>query len=422
MYNADVPNKEVLTIRIGGAVLDNSNIIEFYFMEDIFSAAMVGSLSFFDKAGALEIFPITGHEIVTVQYGDKRDKALMFNIFNIKRVSPVDQLSGSKNTYIEMLLMDPIFFPMTLQKYSRSWATNTLLSDVVKDICEYMVHRKTFFRWEDSREKIGTSANGDLASFYMPYWTPLEAIKWLSKRCSGAKFKTPGYLFFNSPKGLNFVTLENLFQTEQLEKDGKRKTRYYKFTSDEYDDDYKILGWSLHPLDYQSLYGLKGAHKLGFDFSTKQLLDEEYDYKTALNSYTLMGKKSLYPDISDSSVRFDLTGDTSTRTLQNIFYTDFIKRYLGQLTCMITVRGNERRYAGMVVNVMWPSAIEKELVHRSLEGTWFVTAITHYFNLKTQPFYQQKMTLVKTGYANSQSSVLMGVSKYRKSSSEPMGG
>ncbi len=405
MYATDIPNKDNIKIGLGNNFLDPSNIIEFYFIEDVTNAAMVGFISFFDRKGALELTPITGHEFIKITYGEKQDKILVFNIFGMKRVTPVTQVGESKDTFIELILVDPIFFPLTLKKYSTSWPINTKLSQIVKDLCRNALGVKDFFKWEDSLEKIGDN-DGCLDTFYIPYWNVLETIKWISKRSRGAESKLPGYLFYNSPKGLSYVTLDNLFRNMKVESEnGKQK--YYRFVSTNDEDDCKILSWSLHPIDYQSLVGLRGGNRIGYDFTSKSIIESSYTYKEVLDKYTMLGTKTLFPQLNEENLPYDFEGDDDSIILKNIGYDALIKRYLTQMMMIITVRGNERRHAGMIIDMIWKSADKNNVSNELFEGMWFVKSITHYFNFKTQPYYQQKMTVVKTAYSRSKTNILM---------------
>jgi len=395
-------NEKVIQITINDSmVIDGSDIVEFYFVEDLYLPAMIGSLTIRDRKGVVELAPITGNEIITFTYGEDKDKeGKTLQIFS-HTVSPVSQLGQSKDAVVEMLLVDPIFFSLTTKKYSKGWSSGTRLSDIVKDICKNMIGIKKFFKFEESNEKIDDTKAGNIPAFVMQNWTPLEAIRWLMKRCSGKETKLPGYAFYNTSKGACFTTLENLFRSESVEKDiyGVRKT--YKFISSDDTDDCKILSWELLPPDKQALVGLKGGHKMGFDFMNKSVIDFTYDYSKMLKGFTLLGGATLFPDISDDTVKYDYDGDCDEKILKNIAVHDFIRRYLTQLQCIITVRGNERRYPGMMVDLLWESSNPDEILNRELNGLWMIKSITHYFKPSTSPFYQQKMTLVTSAYTSS---------------------
>jgi len=390
-------NTEILEISINNWVIDTTDITEFYFIEDLYSPCLIGYLHFIDRVGAVEGVPITGNELVTVKFGEDFDKMVFFHVFNFA-TAPLSQLGKSMDTAVEMFLVDTMFFPLTTQKYSRGWKQGTKISDIIKNIAQNMLYVDKFFIFEESIEKIDETRDGNISAFSMQNQTPMEAIRWLMKRCSGSDSKLPGYVFYNTAKGLCFVTLEKLFREAKTEKDKYGMKKIYKFVSGDETDDCKILSWELTKPDKQALVSLKGGHKMGFDFMSKTVIDHTYDYNSIIKNFTLLGGATLFPDISDDSVKYDYTGDDDEKIIRNIAIHEFIRRYILQLQLIITVRGNERRYPGILVDVLWESSDPDEILNRELNGLWMVKSITHYFKPDAPVKYQQKMTLITTAY------------------------
>jgi len=235
----------------------------------------------------------------------------------------------------------------------------------------------------------------------MPYWTPMEAIKWLSKRASSLESLAPGYLFYSNQRGLNFITLEKLLKQTELERgfDGKPQRYYFSTSADNSLN--KILGFTISGIDYQSMIGIKGGHKLGYDFATKSFIDKPYTYEDMIKKFTLLGKKTFFYNISDTATRFDLEGDSDIILLENMAYSDAIKRYVKEHEVLMTVIGHERRYAGMMVDIIWPSTLKEEVTNRAFEGKYLVKSVTHQFSGRTLPFYKQLLVLLKTAYTDS---------------------
>jgi hypothetical protein len=153
--------------------------------------------------------------------------------------------------------------------------------------------------------------------------------------------------------------------------------------------------------------GIKGGRRLGYDFESKSLLDKSYTYKTAIEKYTVLGKKTLFPDYSDTETNIILEGDDDPTILLNMNNDDFIKRYSKQMALIINVEGHERRYAGMMIDVIWPSIKKEHYFNKGMEGLFLVKSITHQFSSRSTPPYRQKMVLLKTGYTDSDSGLLM---------------
>lgn len=385
--------------------ISSSDIINCFFIEDIYAYSMLGKITFVDKAGAMEFLPITGEEDIAISYGiGETNQEVRFKIFSFGKVSQTTQVAGSATNVMEIYFVDSYFTNLTQKRFSTSWI-NSGISDIVEDITLNMVGRpELIVNVEQTREV--------LPYFYMPYWTPLEAIMWLSKRASGIDSGTAGYLYYQTSIGMNYVTLDKLFQNREVETDSSGNVLSYKPGAPgdlEYIN--TVFGWEINPIDMSALIGIKGGHRLGYDFSTKTLIDNKYTYSGSIPKYTMLGKKTLYPDISDETSKYSLEGDSVSALLDNIYYDEFVKRYSKQFAIIITVRGNERRYAGMVIDLQWPSAVKSEIMHKALEGKYLVKSITHSFTGRSHPPYKQKLVLLKNAYTDSDSKSLLASSK-----------
>lgn len=364
-----------------------------YFIEDIFSYSIVGKISFQDVQGIFEFLPLTGNEKITIKYGVDEEVQKVFDIYKVNRIIPSYTSAKPYENSIEMILVDENFYNLTNKQYSLSWK-NTKYSDIVKDISENMVGIDQFKLWEDSVERADY--------FYMPYWSPKTAINWLIKRCSGLNFRQPGYLYYKNSQGMNFITIESLLQGKggKIEHSQDTPTGVYNFTGEGLNNLNEILGYRLSGIDNLSRLTLKGEHKKGFDFTRKKFLDESFDYNDGIDNLTLLGRYSLFKDISDTESFNDLTGESSETVINNLFYNNWFKKYSMQQTLSIIVPGHEERYAGGMINVQWPSLNDKELYNKNLNGKYLVKSITHQFDMGT-PTYKQKMILIKNGYEDS---------------------
>lgn len=365
------------------------NLVEFYFTEDIFAALITGKLTFYDRTGLLERTQFSGREIIYIKYGENEEYNKLFviyNVVNVKGRSAADNL----NT-VTLYLVEADYINLIQNSFSKSWSDKKI-STIVKEIYTKMVIDIPFVQFEESKEKI---------DFCMPYWSPLESIKWLMKRASGVETGTAGYLFYTNSKGKNFVTLEKLFRQKVSEKI-KGENAQYIFNATDTSVDYlnKILYWETTGPDLQSTIRLQGGTKLGFDFETKSLLSYEYKYSDIVSKYTMFGKKTLFPNISNPKIRMDLECDNDINVLKNLAYSEFIKRYTKQFQVKIVVRGHEKRYAGSMIDIQWKSANPEEKMHNALDGKYLVVSIVHQFNPYLQPTWKSMMTLIKNAYGD----------------------
>ena len=217
--------------------LNNSLIVEAYFIEDIFSPFVTGGITFSDTAGIFEKGPLTGNEMISFQYtGSSEGNALIkrtFIVYKISEISTMNSIDTNSETK-EKLFIDPIFKSLGIQQLSRSWKEE-YAHDIIKhiitkigDIDEKFLNIEND-AWEECREKF---------DFYMPWWNCIDSIKWLMKRMSSKKTELSGYLFYSNGyqsdkperEGLstiNLTTIDTLLsKTERMKIDGDDDAQY----------------------------------------------------------------------------------------------------------------------------------------------------------------------------------------------------
>jgi len=370
-----------------------------YFIEDIFSYSITGKLTFNDRQGILEFGPLTGHEKIVIIYGIDQIFTLEFNIYKINRIIPTWSEAHGKDNFIEILFVDDWFYNLIGKQYSISWFEE-MGSDIVKHISEHMIQQTEFDKWEDTNEEF--------EYFYLPYWTPKQGIDWIIKRCSGVESGKSGYLFYNSiVEGeikANFITLEKLLSEPGLFSTADNPLYY--FTTDYGFDWNRILSYNLSGIDNLSRFKLKGGHRKGYDSHQKKFIDVDFNYSDSIGEYTLLGKKSLFEDISEPDTQHILSGEVLEEAIENIYYDDWIKRYCMQQVLSIIVQGHQERLIGSLIDVEWPSMHKDEMYNKNFGGKYLVKSITHQFG-SGSPWYQQKMVLIKNAYEDSDNTKLL---------------
>jgi hypothetical protein len=399
-----------ISFDAGNLIIGNGDIIELYFVEDIYSFTLSGKLQFFDRHGVVEFGPLTGNEMVHVSYGTG-DGAVerSFMIYKVSEISPAVTPDPTARNAVQFFFVDPLFMALTAGQYSRSWGESKV-SDIVRDITEKICGAR-MAEVEESNESI--------PCFTMPYWSCVQAIKWLMRRASGSRSGNSGYLYFSSTKGaadgadegVRFVTLESLLTETNRMRVANDDDGLYSFEGKNTYFFNKVLDYSVSGIDKLSVRALTGGHRLGFDPMTKQFLDRSYTYGDQLERTTVLGKKSLFNDISKDDMRFVLEGERDPAVLDNMYYDEWVKRYCLQQTVSITVRGHEGRHAGGIVEIAWPSNFKvSEKFNSGMEGGYLVKSVTHHFS-SSNPFYTQKMVLIKNGYQDSNDRFLMKAKK-----------
>lgn len=381
----------IITLESGPIKLDAKDIIELYFIEDIFSFCMTGKLIFNDTYGFFEMGPFTGNEQIAIEYGKEEDRQLIFDIWKVKDIKQGSASKPVSENIIELYFVDPIFELYTLKRYSRGFENNKKISDIAKHIFNYMLGLDNkYLNIEESITKI--------SNFCMPNWNVMDTISWLMKRAKGKTSETSGYLCYNNTEEgflLNFVTMNYLLGDRNYIED-----KHYLLESREYNRN-KVLEWWISGVDKNSMKKLRGGKWRGFDSSTKQPVNISYEYTDGVRNTTLLGRKSLFIDISDNTTNNSFIGESDSNILNNIVYNEWSKRYNMQQIVNIVVEGHEDRYAGQQINLEWISTEKTEQYNKMLKGKYLVKSITHMLSPKygNEP-YLQRMVLIKNAYTD----------------------
>ena len=371
------------------------HIEQLYFIEDILSYSIVGKIMFDDRKGILEFGPLTGNEQIVIDYGREDEVKKTFDIYKISRIIPSHANAGGKWNFIEILFVDTMFYNLTNRQYSISWK-DTKHSTIVEDLSNNMIKIDNKGKWEPTKETA--------ECFYMPYWTAKQGIDWLIKRSTGSQSGQGSYVYYNTlcnendfKTYTNFITIEKLLQQSSSEK--------FSIIGN-------ILEYSISGIDNYSRSLLKGGTRRGYDTKRKKFLQSTYKYKDdQINKFTMLGKYSLFEDISDEEARHDITGDDLISTIDTIYNNDWFKRYCMQQTLNIYVEGDEKRYAGSMIKIEWPSTHEDQILNKNFDnGNYLVKSITHQLIGGGKP-YQQNLILIKNAYEDSDKTDLVKAKK-----------
>lgn len=385
-------------------VLNSADIVELYFIEDIFKFCIMGSITFNDRYGLMQFGPFTGNEKIAIVYAvGKKNRELIFDIWKVGKIQQIGTgIREESESIVTMNFVDPFFAGLSLRKYSRSWS-NEYYSNIMKDILDNMV----FFKTADRPFNIEKSSNK--TDFIIPYWNPQTAMRWLMRRAKGDESGNSGYLCFNNTKEIfshNLLTMNYM-----LSDIGKTlDSTSYVFNKSEISSDYKILEWWINGIDRNSNSILRGGSWKGYDFNTKKLLNHEYVYSNGADNTIMLGRKTLYNQIDDIMSSNNVVGDSSDDLLDIIAYNDWAKRYNMQFILNIIVEGNENRYAGQQINIEWGSG-QRNLgdniqFNDLLKGKYLIKSVTHSFSPGSTYPYRQRLVLIKNAYTNIDSKIL----------------
>jgi hypothetical protein len=405
--------KQILNVMIvtekQPIILNNADVNELYFIEDIAKFCLVGTITFNDRYNLIQYGPFTGNEKIAIIYsvGDK-SRELIFDIWKVGKIQQIGTgIREESENLITMQFVDPFYTGFSLRKYSRSWA-NEYYSNIMSDILNNMVYFKS------AGKPLNIEQSSNRTDFIIPYWTPQTAIRWLMRRAKGSQSGTSGYLCFNNTQNgftHNLVTMNYLLSDLGNTIDTTR----YSFNKAEISADNKILEWWLSGIDKNSAGVLRGGVWKGFDFSTKKLLNHEFVYSDGVDDTMCLGRYSLYNQIDDTNSSITMMGDNSDDLLDSISFNDWTKRYNNQQILNIIVEGHERRFAGQMIEIEWPSEQRNlgDFVKKNnmFEGKYLIKSITHSFSPGGTFPYRQRLVLIKNAYNNIDSEILYKAKK-----------
>ena len=150
----------VINTARGLVTLDPSDIIQFYFIEDIFSMSMVGKLIMKDNRGLVEFAPLTGNETLSLSYGEEEVIDKEFRVYSVSKIDKLENADPSGKNVIELFFTDKMFFPINFLQFSKSWGSMRI-TDIIKSMGEKMLGIQVWDKFEKSNEFI--------EGFYSPY-------------------------------------------------------------------------------------------------------------------------------------------------------------------------------------------------------------------------------------------------------------
>jgi len=375
--------------------IDTGAITTLYFIEDVFSFCITGKVKFTDYGGVMEMGNFWGYqkEVLTIVYGIPKSGRVEkeFKIYKIDKQTPSHTRLSANNVY-EITFVSKLYYQWHFKQYSRSFK-DMKTTDILKHIMKHMIEGE-FFNIEEANERIGY--------FYTGLKSPAENFKFLMERSTGIKSGKPGYLCFENMDGYNLITLPSLMNSsvDMMQPNDGDNIRYWFDTDNLYLYN-KVSSFDREGVDNSSMQQLSGGNRLGYDILRKKNILKLYTYKDSRNKFkdNLLGNPEyplLDPDITGRE-RFIKTGENDEVFMDNIYYNNWIKQYSTQQLIMLYVKGHEKRKAGGVIDIVWPS-INKDKNNLNFTGKYFVKSVVHYLFNDKDALYNQKLVLMKNAY------------------------
>lgn len=399
-----------LTTDKGVTHLLSPESIEYvYLVEDMFSSSITGRIQFYDRIGLIELGPVNGNEVFTITFGNTNGsgkyRSIDMKIHKINDIKPISDNIRTESSLVDLILVDTYYQKLHSNGWSKAWV-DTRISDIIEDICEHHLGIESLGLIEKSNEI--------LPHFDTHMRTPAECIVWLMNRASSAKSGQPGYMFYryndnnidNFPFAL--TTLESLLSNKKYMKP-MGDDYVYIFDSRNHDYINKVGDFKIRHVDLTALKSLSGGSIMGFDSQRKKLLRQDNTYLDAVDRFTILGRKTLFPsDMLIERPKIQIDGYVNEDILDNIWFGNWIREYCHQQLVELNVQGHEDRHVGGMIRILWSSADSRgEVLNRQMDGKYLVKSITHYLSPNISNGYRQKLTCIKNGYGDSSNSKLV---------------
>jgi len=398
-------------------IIETQHITECYFIEDIFSPCITGKLIFVDAYGFFENGPLTGDELLGLEYGAEEDREITFNIWKINKIVQTSPINPTDEVLTEILFVDEAYYNMYGSTTSYSFPAETKYTTAV----DYLLKNMIGFKEADINMEHCTNFHADPIA--LPYWTLAKSIRFLLRRAKSNKTSLSGYLHYNNTDNgfkVNIRTLNWLFSSAN-------KIVKPPFIFEDGDTDVKntnkIWEWWAQGIDKSSMNPSRGGKWRAVDTSLKKLYETEYTYTDGIDVTTAVGTKSLFPDISDPNSYHRLTGENTEDDLKMVIYDEWVKAYDTQMMINIMTPGSEKRYAGQQIEIKWPSITRQDsagIYQKQLNGKFLIKSITHSFvgPGNSNVNYMQRIVVLKNAYQASESEYLLNIPKVRQNISE----
>ena len=176
--------------------------------ENIFESSMIGKLQVYDSQDIRTVLPITGMDKLSLKFSTPgvkgvnftEDSGKQFHIYKIEKVKqdPNNQRSQGYD----------IFFTSKEYYYNFMTKVSRAYKGPIEYAIEDILRNKKYLNSTRALTYEPTKTN---AKYVIPSLRPFDAIKFLSTQCISQKYNNAGYVFYETPAGYFFRSLESMY-------------------------------------------------------------------------------------------------------------------------------------------------------------------------------------------------------------------
>jgi len=413
-FAGDVSIDKIQIISANGYGQEVTNqVIALEIYEDLFSPFISGVMAFKDSLDLANLFPFVGEEYVNIAIhtpsmtGPANVINDQFYIYKMTN----RETQGNRNAIYELHFISREALVDVNKKVSVPYKGKC--SDIIKTIIKDTVNGL------ESKKNINIEDTANSTKFIANYWSPVKSINHVAEYSLNQN-NSLSYLFFESRKGLNFVSLENLYTSNVVQtfiSDNFMRTftpdgRSYRDIPAEYQ---RIIEISIpKAFDYldRARSGMYASKMITFDVTTKKFVVKNYDMLTDFKNNKHLND---YPVASNASVRrsastvFDYSkyygsfnSYTDTTNTAGIQQRMSLMQQAMATRVEILVPGRTDYTVGQKVflnlnkfNPIQSSDSSKDVQDKMFSGNYVISAINHSID---RDAHQCKMELIKDSF------------------------
>ena len=403
--------------------------------ENIFDTCMVGKLQVYDSQDVRTILPITGMDKLNLKFSTPgmdgvnftEDSGKQFHIYKIEHVS--QDAGNQRSQGYDIFFTSKEYYFNFMTKVSRAY------EGPIEFAIEDILRNKRYLNSTRSLTYEPTKTN---AKYVIPNLRPFEAIKFLSNQTVSKKYNNAGYVFYETPSGYFFRSLESMYAMNGTVGRPHKFEYFYQISNagnSPEDEMHSIIDYHLgKPVNtLENMDSGMYANKLTVhDAFNKTLKTHTFDYYKSFGDYfhaeTESGNKTyvkqLTPYVPFDDTKKDISQFADSKTMVVTETSKVHNRYeftpakdtlpiitsqrqsLFNNILSLQVHGNSLLGAGDMISFDLPLMRpvgdgEKQQSNPQISGRYLITAIKHTISADTGK-YQMALACskdaVKEGY------------------------
>lgn len=406
----DVQKLQIVSSK-GIAIDIRHMILSLNIFEDIFSPFITGSIVIKDALDLVNYFPLVGDETLNITLatpGFTNKGTFIDNVFRIYKLADREMAGDRVVSYTLHFISVEALLDLNI-KISRSY------NDNIGKLAEKVLEQYSL-KPDSNRFQIEPTTNG--LAYVSNFWSPVKNLNYLADHAVNAN-GSPTFLFFENRNGLNFISLESLYNTDAVRefvKDDYSRDIHSNGSIRNIEMDYsRILNISI-PTSFDYIQNIQnGTYSstlITHDITTKNYMVhpfdilEHYSKDKRLNKYPLITKTLNHTPVSAMATIHKANAImTGNHDITNSKYFQR-RRSLLQLaeSCKIeiTVLGRTDYTVGQKVKLkLYKNApvekkdTEKDTIDDMFSGFYIISSIRH--NIGTS-LHECTMELIKDSF------------------------